>query len=272
MSPKHFNNQSVVISGASSGIGLELAKQLVNLGAKVTLLARRLERLEAFKNSLKAFKENILIVKADVTSDEACERALQETIKHFGKINLIIANAGFGVSGNFSDLSIEDIRRQLETNLYGVLRLSKYGEAYLKKTKGQLVIIGSVAAFANSPGVGAYNISKAAVMAFANTLHAEWAVKGINVLLISPGFITSEIRLLDEKGTYQEKNVDPIPNWLVMPVEKAVKQMLKAIKNRRAHLVVTFHGKVALWLSRLTPWLLRYVFVKQAEKPVKLTN
>ena len=146
MSNTFFRSKSVFITGASSGIGEELARQLAAAGARLTLTARRRELLEALAAGIAAAgHESPLVMTADVTRGGDLNRAVSEAVRAYGKLDIVFANAGFGIVGSFAALTVDDYRRQLETNLFGLLRTLYAGLSEVRKARGNLVLIGSVA-------------------------------------------------------------------------------------------------------------------------------
>lgn len=253
-----FRDKIVLITGASSGIGEEMACQLARAGAVLTLAARRTELLESLAGKIReAGAVAPLIVACDVTRDEDPQHAVAETVRLRGRLDIVIANAGFGVVGNFAKLSVDDYRRQFETNVFGVLRTLKAALPEVAKTRGQLVILGSVAGWTASPGASAYAMSKFAVRALANSITPELAVMGVRVTLISPGFVESNIRRVDNQGRLHADAAEPMPQWLVVGRVAAVEQMLRAIARGQREVVVTGHGKLFVALERFAPWVLR---------------
>ncbi len=256
----YFRKKVVLITGASSGIGEELAWQLSQAGAKLTLAARRRELLESLAQRIAASGQaKPLVIECDVTRDGDLERAVAETLCQWAKLDVVIANAGFGVVGPLKKLSLEDYRRQFETNVFGVLRTICAALPEIEKTKGNLVIIGSVSGWAASPGASPYAMSKFAVRALANSITPELRLAGVKVTLISPGFVASNLRRVDNQGTLHAAASDPIPQWLVMPTEKAVRQILRAVARGKREAIITGHGKIFVALERFLPWVIRLV-------------
>jgi short-subunit dehydrogenase len=254
----YFRNKAVLITGASSGIGEELAWQSAQAGAMVTLAARRKELLAALAQRIVAAgKSRPIVVECDVTRDGDLERAVAETVREFGKLDIAIANAGFGVVGSFKELSVDNYRRQFETNVFGVLRTFYAALPEIEKTKGNIVIIGSVAGWIPMPGGSAYGMSKFAVRSLANSILPELRQAGIKVTLISPGFVASNIGRVDNDGNPRDSVKSAPPAWLVMPTDKAVKQILRAVAQGRPEAVITGHGKMLVALERFAPWVLR---------------
>ena len=140
---------------------------------------------------------------------------------------MAVANAGFGVVGTIEKLSVEDYRRQFETNVFA--RRSRPIKACLpelRKTRGRLVLIGSVAGYISTPNASPYAMSKFAIRALALALGPELAPSGVSVTLISPGFIESEIRQVDNRGVHHSHAKDPLPSWLPMPADVAARKIV----------------------------------------------
>src|SRR5215510_4305188 len=212
-----FRDKAVLVTGASSGIGEELSWQLGLMGARLTLAARRKDQLEAVAERIVAAgKPRPLVVECDVTRDGDLERAVVESLRAFGKLDIAIANAGFGVVGSIKKLSVQDYRRQFETNVFGVLRTICSALPEIEKTKGNIVIIGSVAGWAATPGASPYAMSKFALRGLANSITPELQGCGVKVTLISPGFVDSNIRRVNNEGKLNAKAGDPVPRWLMM--------------------------------------------------------
>jgi NAD(P)-dependent dehydrogenase (short-subunit alcohol dehydrogenase family) len=262
-----FRGKSVLITGASSGIGEELALQLAQSGAQLTLAARRTDRLENLAQKIAGqgteetgeTQRNTrpIVVECDVTRDGDLERAVAESVRAFGKLDVAFANAGFGVVAPLKKLTLEDYRRQFETNVFGVLRTIYAALPELEKTKGNLAIIGSVSGWVSTPGASPYSMSKFALRALANAIAPELRPTGITVTLLSPGFVASEIRRIDNQGIYHEHAKDPISPRMVVPTPKAVREILRAVARGKREQIVTGHGKVIVAIQRYAPWILR---------------
>lgn len=260
-----FHDKSVLITGASSGIGEELALQLAAAGARLTVSARRTELLESLAQKITAAgKAAPLIVQADVTRDGDMERTVSEAVRKYGKLDVVIANAGFGVVGALKKLSVDDYRRQFETNVFGVLRTLYAALPEVEKARGNIAIVGSVSGWAASPGASPYSMSKFAVRALANAITPELALSGVRVTLISPGFVASNIRRIDNRGAFHQGAKEPIPEWLIMPTDKACRQISRAIARGQREAIITGHGKVLVALERFAPWAIRIAGRKMA--------
>jgi short-subunit dehydrogenase len=254
----YFSDKSALITGASSGIGQELAWQLGQAGARLTLAARRQAPLENLAERIASLgTPKPIVASCDVTRDGVMERAVAESVRQWGRLDVVIANAGFGVVGAFKRLSVEDYRRQFETNVFGVLRTIYAALPEIEKARGHVVIIGSVAGWIAMPGASAYAMSKFALRALANSITPELRLTGVKVTLISPGFVVSDIRRVDNQGTWHPGARDPIPAWLPVSTSTAARQILKAVARGKREEIVTAHGKGLVTLARFAPWVIR---------------
>jgi len=247
-----LKNKVVLITGASSGIGAALAAEYARNGANVILLARRIDLITKKAAELSRKFNKCIAVRGDVNKDGDLENAVKEGLKHFNKIDIVIANAGIGVPGNLEDLNLAAYRKQFETSVFGVLRTIYANLQELKKTKGNLCIIGSVNGLVSfSTGASAYTMSKFAIRGLAKSLSLEFSPYGISVTHIMPGFVDTNFNV--KPGERAEKKY----RWLKISPEKAAELISQAIKNRDLEAVLTRHGKMAVYMERFAPFLLR---------------
>ncbi len=255
-----LRNKTALVTGASSGIGEAVARELARRGCNVVLLARRRQRLEALASELSAPREGqsprILAIEADVARDGDIERAVAQTHEAIGPIDIVVANAGISVIGPLMKLSLDDHRRQLETNLFGVLRTFIATRDDLQQQRGCIAVVGSVNGYLTVPNTTSYAISKYAVRAFCDGLRMEVHSLGIAVTHIIPGFIATEIRQLDSRGNHHPERKDPVPTWLQMPAREAAEEIADAIALRESERVLTRHGKLAVLIQQFLPGLL----------------
>jgi len=264
-----FQDQIAFITGASSGIGAAVAEEFARQGANVVLFARRADRLADVKAAVEAHGVEALVIEGDVRNRDALDAAAEKTVSTFGRIDVGFANAGFGVTGPFQRCETEDWRRQFETNVFGVLDTMYALLPHLAETNGRLGVVGSIMGRVGMPGSAAYCGSKFAVNGIAEAAYYDLADLGVSLTCINPGIVESEIRSVNNQGEYTGKP-DKAPAWIVMPKEKAARQIVHALYARKPEFVVTFHGKAVVFLARHFPWLLRMVFrfkPKRARKP-----
>jgi short-subunit dehydrogenase len=254
-----LQGKSVLVTGASSGIGAAVARELALHGANLVLAARRRERLDALAAELSA-RVRAVAVEVDVTRDGSLEEAVAVAERELVGLDVAIANAGFAVTGRVDRLGLDDYRRQLETNVFGVLRTIYAALPALKRSRGQIAIMGSVSGHVPTPGLSPYNMSKFAVRALAEDLHDELAAEGVGVTLLSPGFIVSDIGHVDNKGVRHDEDGSRVPAWIRMPTDEAARQIVAAIETRKREAVITGHGRLAVFVYRHAPWLVRAAY------------
>jgi short-subunit dehydrogenase len=223
----------VWITGASSGIGRAMAFEWARLGYKVVLSARRKELLEKIALDIENSGGEALAVPVDIMEEKSIEDAVQSIIIHWGRLDVAVANAGFGVFGSVDKLTAKDWNRQLQGNVTGLALTIKYALPHLKQTQGRIGLVGSVGAYLPNPNVGAYGASKAAVHSIGLTLQVELMGTGVSCTTIHPGFVVSEIARIDNEGVWHPERPDPRPSKLMWPTDKAAEVMVKAIMKRR---------------------------------------
>lgn len=262
----NVKEQVIWITGASSGIGKSMAFEWAGLGYKVVLSSRRKELLDEVAEKIERSGGEALVIPCDIMKEASIENTVLQIIKNWGRLDIVVANAGFGVSGSIEKLTASDWNKQLQGNVTGLALTVKYALPYLKKSKGRIGLVGSVAAYLPSPNVGAYGASKAAVNSIGLTLQAELTGTGVSCTTLHPGFVVSEIARVDNDGTWHPEQPDPRPSNLMWPTEKAAKVMIKAILSRKRNYVFTGHGRLAVWLQRWLPGLMRSI-ISKGQKP-----
>ena len=262
-----MKNKVVVITGASSGIGRALAKEFASLGAKLALAARRTELLEKLQDEL--FGTEILIQKTDVSSENDCRILMDETIKRFGKIDVLINNAGISMRASFEDVDLKVIHQLMDVNFYGTVYCTKYALPHLLKTKGSLVGVISIAGYVGLPGRTGYSASKFAVRGFLDTIRIENLKKGLHVLVAAPGFTASEIRQVALTNDGSQQGETPRDESKMMSADECARHIVRAIKNRKRTLTLTFiEGKLTVFLGKFFPALLdKLTFNHMAKEP-----
>ena len=254
------------ITGASSGLGKYMALEWAKSGYKVALSARRKELLEKVAMEVRDVGGEALVCPVDIIDEESIQKAVAHVIDTWGRMDIAVANAGYGVMGKIAKLSAEEWNRQLQVNVTGLALTVKYALPHLKKSHGRLGLVGSVAAYVPNPGTGAYGASKAAVHSIGMTLQAELKGSGVSCTTIHPGFVESEIARVDNDGVWHPDRKDPRPAKLMWPTDKAARVMVRAIMKRKRTYVFTIHGNVIVWLQKWFPGLVRYI-ISKGQKP-----
>ncbi len=257
----------IIITGASSGIGKALALEFFSRGAKLALGARRIDQLEEFRDTLHS--SDILCIQTDVSSESDCKNLIERTIKKFGRIDVLINNAGISMRSLFKDTDLEVIHRVMNVNFYGTVYCTKYALPYLLQSKGSLAGIISIAGYIGLPGRTAYSASKFAIRGFLDTIRIEHLHSELHVLVAAPGFTASEVRksALTADGSIQGET--PRNEGSMMSAKTCAYLIAEAIKNRRRSITLTFwEGKFSVFLGKFFPSLLdRLTYNHMAQEP-----
>ena len=248
-----FQDKAVFITGASSGIGAELARALAAQGARVAITARREDRLLALKTELVEQGANVVAHVCDVTKRADIDEAVDQTVQAFGGIDMTIANAGFGLNGLFVNLDTDAFRRQFDTNLFALIDTIYATLPHLEASQGRLGLVSSVLGRFTMPAMSAYCASKFAVCGLAEGLYYELRERGVSVTCINPGVVESEFRQRDQTGSVNPELEDPAPPWIRVPTDKAARAMLRALAARRPEATITGHGKLLTAAARHFP-------------------
>ncbi len=189
-----LNNQVIIVTGASAGIGKAAAHAFASQGAKVVLVARRADVLELVKYELAQYGQPVLAIPADVTNDDDLQRIVDTIIGEFGRIDVLVNNAGLSMGGHFEANNPNQIRKLLNVNLYGLMRLTQLTlPTMIKQGGGHIVNISSVASIMGSAGQVVYGASKAAVNSFSNSIRREYRSRGIRVSTVLPGWTRTDM-------------------------------------------------------------------------------
>lgn len=194
-----LSNRTVLVTGASSGIGAQFARTLAASGAAVVLAARRADRLAALEAELRAAGARALAVSMDVADEVSVQAGYDAAEKAFGGVDSVIANAGMSPAGSALGLPIESFDQVTDVNIKGVFLTVREGARRMiargsaTRGQGRIVIVSSITAHYVSASAAAYSASKAAVLQLGRTLAFDWAKKGINVNILCPGYILTEL-------------------------------------------------------------------------------
>jgi short-subunit dehydrogenase len=246
----------VIITGASRGIGRELAHQLATQGAWLVLAARDLERLEGVRSECEVLGGRALAIQTDVREQTQCAQMVQRTIEAYQHIDVLINNAGITMWGYFADITdptlFENIMR---TNYMGSVFCTYYALPFLKQTRGQIVGISSLTGKTGVPTRSGYAASKHAMVGFFDSLRIEIASSGVGVTMIHPGFVSSKVRNQAMGPDGRPLGKSPVREAEVMTVEECARQVIGAMTHRKRELVMTFRGKLGQWLKLIAPGL-----------------
>ena len=257
MGNMHFKDKVVVITGASSGIGRELAYRLAAQGARLSLAARDAAALEAVREKSEALGGQAIIVPTDVAEQVQCESLMRKTVEQFKGIDILVNNAGISMWATFdevTDLSIYE--KIMRVNYLGSVHCTYYALPYLKTSRGQIVGVSSLTGKNGVPTRSGYAASKHAMVGFFDTLRIELADDGVDVTMIYPDFVATETRVRAFGPDGKPLGESPVREGEIMTVEKCVDLMLPAIQKRVRELVMTFRAKVGQYVKPFAPKLI----------------
>ncbi len=262
---------TAIITGASTGIGRGLALSLTKIyKAKLVLTARSREDLETLAQEVKRLGGEAVVLAADIAGEGVTESLVNLAVKNFGKLNMVVNNAGMGISGSFAKLSEEDWRRIFEVNFFSALTLTQHALPHLRAEEvAKLVNISSVAGKVSIPGSVSYCSTKFALTALSEGLAAELAPDNIDVLTVCPGWVRTEFfqknDLPDTRNPTEIARRNDLKGFLMKNVlsistEECVKEIIEALeKGGSRELILTLPGKVAERLQGTAPGVMRFL-------------
>jgi dehydrogenase/reductase SDR family protein 7B len=268
-----MKDKVVVITGGSSGIGKALAEEFGSRGSKILITGRNKTELDAAVDELAKKGITISGFQSDVSRENDNRRMAEEAVKLFGRIDILINNAGISMRAMFEDVDLDVIRKIMDINFFGVVYATKYCLPEIKKNKGSIIGISSIAGFRGLPARTGYSASKFALNGFLECLRTELLKTGVHVLTASPGFTATNIRKrsLTNDGTAQVDS--PRDEGKMMTAEECAKHIYNATVKRKKILVLTAQGRLTVflnkWLPSLTDTLVYNVMAKEANAPIK---
>ena len=261
-----MKNKVVIVTGASSGIGKALVMELMSMNAKVVMASRNkamLDELIANSNNT-----NVLAVETDVTKEEDCKSLIEATINKYGKIDVLINNAGISMRALFDEVSIDVIKKVMDVNFWGTVYCTKYALPHILKSKGSVVGVSSIAGYKGLPGRTGYSASKFAMQGFLEVIRIENIKKGLHVLIACPGFTASNIRKVALSKDGSQQGETPLDESKLMSAEEVSKKIVNAIIKRKNSVIMTSQGKMTVLLNKFFPKLVdKLVYNHMAKEP-----
>lgn len=265
---KPFTDKVVVITGASSGIGKALALEFAAAGAHIAGAARTQEKLDELNKQLFEMNVQTHMVTTDVSIETDCKHLIDETIRHFGKIDVMINNAGISMRALFEDVNLGVLKKSMDINFWGTVYCSKHALPHLLKSKGSLVGVSSIAGYKGLPGRSGYSASKFAMQGLLEVIRIENMKKGLHVLIACPGFTTSNIRKTALAADGSQQGESPRDEEKMMSAEAVAAKIADAVKKRKRTLVLTSQGKMTVLLNKFVPGFLdKMVYNHIAKEP-----
>jgi short-subunit dehydrogenase len=249
-----FKDHVIIITGASSGIGRELAYQLAGQGASLSLAARDQGRLDEVAAECRKFGGKALIVPTDVADPAQCSALVRKTIEQYKRIDVLINNAGLSMSARFDEISdIGLFEHLMQVNYLGSVYCTYYALPYLKQTRGRIVGISSLTGKNGVPTRSGYAASKHAMAGFFDSLRIELADSGVTVTMIYPGFVSTEVRKRSLGSDGKPRGESHLDEEKVMPAGSCAQMIIQASERRKREMVMTLRGKAGLWMKLIAP-------------------
>jgi short-subunit dehydrogenase len=246
-----FKEKVFVVTGGTDGIGKALVDLLLTKGAKVAACGRNHDKLYRLQSEYPSYPLHTVV--ADVSSENDCRHFIESTLKVFGGIDVLINNAGISMRALLKDASTEVIRNVMEINFFGAVYCTKYALDSIIERKGSIIGISSIAGYRGLPGRSGYSASKFALQGWLEAIRTELMDSDVHVMWVCPGFTSSNIRnaALNDKG--EPHGETPMDEGSMMTTEECARHILKAIKNKKRSLVLTFTGKRTVFMNKFFP-------------------
>jgi len=258
-----YNNKVVIITGASEGIGRALSLKFAEQKAKIVIAARNEKRLNELKSKIESLGANALVVPTDVTEKNACKNLIESGVKEYEQIDILVNNAGMTMWTPFEDVKDLSIFKQIiDLNYLGCVYCTYYALPYLKKSKGQIVGVSSVAGLNGVPSRTAYSASKHAMFGFFDSLRIELKDTGVSVTMIAPDFVLSEIHKRAFDGFGKPLGASPLQESKIMTAEKCAHLIMEAIEKRDRLLITSLRGKLGRWMKLISPSIVDNIAAK----------
>ena len=262
-----MRDKVVVITGASSGIGEACAYEFAARGSKIVLAARNIDKLRKIEANLINKGGESLVVKTDVSIEDDCKNLIVRTIEQYGRIDVLVNNAGISMRALFKDLDLSVIKNVMDVNFWGTVYCTKYALPYLLEAKGSVVGVISIAGYIGLPARTGYSASKYAIRGFLDTLRVETLKQGLHVLVAAPGFTASNIRMTALTADGSQQGETPRNESKMMSSEECARHIVNSVIKRKRELILTFvEGKLSVFLKKWCPSLLDKLTYKHMAK------
>jgi short-subunit dehydrogenase len=248
-----FRNKVVVITGGSDGIGRALVELFLQKGAKVATCGRNNDKLYQLEKSHP--DEPLITYSTDVSNETDCSYFIEQVVKIFGSIDVLINNAGISMRALFNDTNLETLRKVMEINFWGTVYCTKYALPHILKQQGTVVGVSSIAGYRGLPGRTGYCASKFAINGFFEALRTELLESGVNVMWVCPGFTASNIRNAALNRNAKPQGASPMDESKMMSAEECAALILQAIEKRKRTLIFSASDKRTVLVNRLMPTL-----------------
>lgn len=268
-----MKDKVVIITGGSSGIGKALALHFGKNGSKIVVTGRKQEDLDQAIAQLEGEGIECMQYQGDVSNEEDNKKLVEAVIVRFGKIDVLINNAGISMRALFQETNLDVIRKVMEINFFGAVSATSYCLPHILKSKGSIIGISSIAGYRGLPGRSGYSASKFALNGFLESLRTELLKTGVHVLTACPGFTASNIRKRSLTKDGSSQGDSPRAEEKMMTAEECARHIYNATVKRKKTLVLTGQGKLTVFLNKWAPGMMDKIvyntMAKEENSPFK---
>ena len=261
MTKRKIEGSRAIVTGASSGIGREIALELARQGARSVVIARRKERLVELADEVTAIGGQVEPVVGDITDPEVRRQAVDVAQSQFGGLDILVNNAGIGALGRFEDADPDRLRQIMEVNFFSLVEMTRQALPLLKQGIRPIIVnISSILGHRGTPHNSEYCASKFAVQGFSESIRTELVRHPIDVLVVSPG--TTETEFFD--SVIERTGAPSWPEHAAVTAATVAKQTVRAMRLGRHEIIPYRWGRVLCWLNRLSPRLVDRIMARYA--------
>lgn len=270
---KNFTNKTVIVTGASSGIGEALAREFATRGARVVLGARSIQKLQLIAGEIRDRGGEAVYCAVDVTKPEECRELIDTAVREFGGVDVLVCNAGLSMRALFDDVDLDVLHRLMDVNFWGTVNCCKYALPYLQASKGSVVGVSSVAGLHGLPGRTGYSASKYAMTGFLETLRIENLKKGLHVMIACPGFTASNVRFAALTADGSQQGETPRNEAKMMTAAEVARIIARDVLRRKRLCLMEAEGRATHFVKKLAPAFLDRMFymvmAREPDSPLK---
>jgi NAD(P)-dependent dehydrogenase (short-subunit alcohol dehydrogenase family) len=263
-----FKGKVVLITGASSGIGKALALRLAGLGASVSLVARHQQALSEVAADIEKIGSRALVLPTDVSEAGQCRQAVEQTVAHFGKLDIVVCSAGVSMRTYLERSDPAAMERLVRVNFLGTLFITHAAIPHVRSTRGSLVALSSLTGLRGVPSYSLYGATKFAVQGLYDSLRHELARDKVHVGVVAPGFVDTPLRTSVLGPGGKPWDTPPKPPFRVWPLEKCVDRIVQLIRKRRRQANLPWFIGPLFWLDRIVAGIVGDVILRWRFPPL----
>lgn len=262
-----FRDNAIVLTGASSGIGREMALQLASQGAWLTLAARRLEALEQLATQCREHGGRAIAVATDVAEEIQCRALIERAVAEYGRLDTLINNAGITMWARFEEMTtLAPFEQIMRVNYLGSVYCTYYALPHLKQSRGRIVGVSSLTGKTGVPTRSGYAASKHAMAGFFDTLRIELRPHGVTVTMAYPDFVATGVREQAIGPDGRPVGKSHVHEDKAMTAAECARQIVAGAARRKRELVMSARGRMGMWLKLIAPGLIDRIALRAVER------